>query len=145
MLSIPSISEIYRHTIASLLKSKKYQQCEVLCERVLSCQPTSVLDLSNILSQHSQEISQSQMACTQTQSHSQTFVFGNNFSQSSIKERFTEKNEDMSQGKRKRMPSVEARDHEDDDQREMVFVHLYKAEAQVCLNKVKEAIESLDV
>jgi hypothetical protein len=27
----------------------------------------------------------------------------------------------------------------------MVLIHLYKAEAQVCLNKIQEAIESLDV
>ena len=139
---VPSISEIYTLTIASLLKSKKYQQCEVLCDRLLSCQPTRVLDLSNILSQ---ENSQSQTASSQTQNHSQTFVFGNNFSQSSIKERFTEKKEDMAQGKRKREPLNEATEREGEGQREMVCVHLYKAEAQVCLHKIEEAIESLDV
>lgn len=51
-----------------------------------------------------------------------------------------------SQGKRKRLASLEEKsDPRNEGQMEMVFVHLYKAEAQVYLNKIEEAIESLDI
>lgn len=50
-----------------------------------------------------------------------------------------------SQGKRKRLASEEKSDPGNKEQMEMVFVHLYKAEAQVYLNKIEEAIESLDM
>lgn len=50
-----------------------------------------------------------------------------------------------SQGKRKRLASEEKSDPGNEEQMEMVFVHLYKAEAQVYLNKIEEAIESLDM
>ncbi|XP_062589559.1 uncharacterized protein LOC134251193 [Saccostrea cucullata] len=141
--SVPSVSEIYRCTIFSLLKSKKYQQCETLCKHVLSCQPSSVLDLSSILSQHSQELSQ--MTSTQPQSRPGTFALRNNFSQSVLKENSLEEKEaEASQGKRKRLPTEEVTDLDPEGQTELVLVHLYKAEAQVCLNKIGEAIDSLD-
>lgn len=143
MLNIPSISDIYRSTIVSLLKAKKYHQCEVLCERVLSCQPTSVLDLSSILSQHSQEPAHSQETSTQARACMGSFAFGNrSFQETSMEECKVS----CSQGKRKRLASSEEKsDPRNEGQTEMVFVHLYKAEAQVCLNKIEEAIESLDM
>jgi hypothetical protein len=85
------------------------------------------------------------MVSSQNPSHSQTFDFGNNMSQSFNKEMHIEKKEDVSQRKRKRLLSQEATDREGEGQTEMVLIHLYKAEAQVCLNKIQEAIESLDV
>lgn len=143
MLNIPSISDIYRSTIVSLLKAKKYHQCEVLCERVLSCQPTSVLDLSSILSQHSQEPAHSQETSTQARACMGSFAFGNRSSQETSME---ECKVSCSQGKRKRLASSEEKsDPRNEGQMEMVFVHLYKAEAQVCLNRIEEAIESLDI
>ncbi|XP_078321892.1 uncharacterized protein LOC111105220 isoform X2 [Crassostrea virginica] len=144
MLSIPSISEIYRSTIACLLKAKKYQQCEILCERVLSCQPTSVLDLSSILSLHSQEVCSSQGPASQSRACMGSFTFVN--SQSSDKElSVDERKECGSQGKRKRLASEEITDLENEGQMEKVIVHLYKAEAQICLGKIEEAIASLDI
>lgn len=146
MLNIPSISDIYRSTIVSLLKAKKYHQCEILCERVLSCQPTSVLDLSSILSQHSQEPANSQVTSTQARACMGSFAFGNCSSQASDKETSMEESKvSYSQGKRKRLASEEKSDPGNEEQMEMVFVHLYKAEAQVYLNKIEEAIESLDI
>lgn len=146
MLNIPSISDIYRSTIVTLLKAKKYHQCEVMCERVLSCQPTSVLDLSSILSQHSQEPTHSQETCTQARACMGSFAFGNRSSQASEKETSMEESKvSCSQGKRKRLASEEKSDPRNEGQMKMVFVHLYKAEAQVCLNKIEEAIESLDM
>lgn len=146
MLNIPSISDIYRSTIVSLLKAKKYHQCEILCERVLSCQPTSVLDLSSILSQHSQEPANSQVTSTQARACMGSFAFGNCSSQASDKETSMEESKvSYSQGKRKRLASSEKSDPGNEEQMEMVFVHLYKAEAQVYLNKIEEAIESLDM
>lgn len=56
-----------------------------------------------------------------------------------------ESNISSSQGKRKRLASEERSDPQNSGQMELVFVHLYKAEAQVCLNKIDEAIESLDI
>lgn len=146
MLNIPSISDIYRSTIVTLLKAKKYHQCEVMCERVLSCQPTSVLGLSSILSQHSQEPTHSQETSTQARACMGSFAFGNRSSQASEKETSMEESKvSCSQGKRKRLASEEKSDPRNEGQMEMVFVHLYKAEAQVCLNKIEEAIESLDM
>lgn len=143
MLSIPSISEIYRSAIACLLKAKKYQQCEILCERVLSCQPTSVLDLSSILSLHSQEDCSSQGPASQSRACMGSFSFV--ISQSSDKELSVDERKECSQGKRKRLASEEITDLENEGQMEKVIVHLYKAEAQICLGKIEEAIASLDV
>lgn len=146
MLNIPSISDIYRSTIVSLLKAKKYHQCEILCAHVLSCQPTSVLDLSSILSQHSQKPANSQVTSTQARACMGSFAFGNCSSQASDKETSMEESKvSYSQGKRKRLASEEKSDPGNEEQMEMVFVHLYKAEAQVYLNKIEEAIESLDI
>ena len=144
MLSIPSISEIYRSAIACLLKAKKYQQCEILCERVLSCQPTSVLDLSSILSLHSQEVCSSQGPASQSRACMGSFSFVS--SQSSEKELSVDESKKCgSQGKRKRLASEEVTDLENEGQMEKVIVHLYKAEAQICLGKIEEAIASLDM
>nr|XP_022295094.1 uncharacterized protein LOC111105220 [Crassostrea virginica] len=143
MLSIPSISEIYRSAIACLLKAKKYQQCEILCERVLSCQPTSVLDLSSILSLHSQEDCSSQGPASQSRACMGSFSFV--ISQSSDKELSVDERKECSQGKRKRLASEEITDLENEGQMEKVIVHLYKAEAQIYLGKIEEAIASLDI